>query len=465
MDFGPWLPDLVDVNHEGLTVARNVYSRANGYGPIKAIDPLTTALPRINGGAAFVALNGVTALLGGRDNGLFQFVGGDWDEVYAVASGPWRFAQFGDNVISVNGGETISYDIQSSTAAPLGGTPPAASLVATVRDFVWLAGDPSNRQTLSISGYNDSTEWTPGTNQATEQTFPDGGPIYGLAGGEYGLILQRSSIKRGSYLGDGTVNWQFDEISANIGCIASGSVVQAGRLVGFLSERGFMICDGNDVTPIGNEQVDDTFFKMYSRADLQLMTSAVDPRRFLFMWAMPGSPGRIWIHNWLTKRWSYAELPLGVVFSAFTANVSIDDLDAIYPGGIDTVPVSLDSPQFAGGDPLLLVSDETGIVGPLAGDNLPATLTTAKIELSPGRVTKINNTLPVTDAQTLVVTIVTQERLNGPTLTKSSSDLRASGHMPIRTSGRYSQITMSINDIDFQYAKGIEINPVSAEVR
>jgi hypothetical protein len=53
-------------------------------------------------------------------------------------------------------------------------------------------------------------------------------------------------------------------ISPEVGCMAAGSVCNIGRLIGFLSERGFMMCDGETVTPIGNTKLNDWFFKTYS---------------------------------------------------------------------------------------------------------------------------------------------------------------------------------------------------------
>jgi hypothetical protein len=454
--FGQWAPDLPPYRSEALVTLINALPTPNGYRPLRGPSAITEALaPPFAGGAAYVGSDGTGALLAGNEDGINRYSGG-WNlEVPEASTGRWRFAQFGDLVIAVDGTDPVKYDIIAGSGGDLGGTPPAASLVATVRDFVWLAGDPAAIQTLSISGFNDAEGWTFGTNQATQQPFPDGGAITGLVGGEYGIVFQRGAVKRGTYVG-GEVIWQFDEISSNIGCIAPGSIAQAGRLVFFLSERGFMICDGTDVKPIGNERVDRTFFAAFPRADLDRMYAAVDPRNSLVFWAMPGSPGALYIYNWTLDRWAYGSFDIQGVFAGFSANVSLEGLDILYPGGLETMP-SLDDPAFAGGDPLLLVVTSDGTVNVLLGDNLPATFETAQIEPMGSDYAKITNTRPMTDADEMTISLASRAKQSGEAVVVSTTDVRGIGNMPLRANGRTHQVTLAIDDAEWSYVQGIEL--------
>src|SRR3546814_20317574 len=70
---------------------------------------------------------------------------------------------------------------------------------------------------------------------------------------------------------------------------------------------------------------------------------------------MPGNPGRLWKYNWTLDKWSTADVGVKMVFPGFSANVSLEELDALYPGGLETIPYSLDAPLFAGGEPLFFV--------------------------------------------------------------------------------------------------------------
>lgn len=170
--FGEWRPDvplasLGNVTTQGagniygpqavsLVTASNVMPGPNGYRPVQAVSPITSALAGFNGGGAYVGSNATAALLVGTASGLSRYAG-TWSSVYAGSTpGRWQFAQFGDNVIAVDGGAPVSFSLTAGTAALLGGSPPAAGMVTTVRDFVVLAGDPDNILTLTWSGFNDS---------------------------------------------------------------------------------------------------------------------------------------------------------------------------------------------------------------------------------------------------------------------------------------------------------------------
>lgn len=284
-----------------------------------------------------------------------------------------------------------------------------------------------------------------------------GGEIMGLVGGEYGIILQRNRVTRMQYTGPPT-NFQFDEISANVGCIARGSVAAAGKLSFFLSERGFMKCDGTDVAPIGNERVDRSFFAAYPRADLAGMYAAVDPRNFCVVWAMPGNPGTLYIYNWELDRWSTASLPVAGLFAGFTANVSIDGVDALYPGGLDSVPVSLDDALLAGGDPLLLVATPAGVIGPLAGARLPATLRCPFVEPAPGSRVRVHNATPQTDATAgVLVMIDARARVGDAPSLRLSSDMRANGDVPVLANGRFLGLGLTIDNQSWSYAQGLRL--------
>lgn len=442
--FGPWLPDLAPTEGNVSSVT-NLYPIGNGWSPAGAFSPITPSLGEaFRGGAAFVSSEGVAALLVGSANKLFRYSGGAYSIVLtALSADRWRFSQFGDLVVAVNGGAPVKFDLLTGSGGTLDGNPPASGLVATVRDFVWLAGDPQDRITLSMSAFNNAEGWTNGTDQATFQTFADGGEIMGLAGGEYGLVFQRYAIKRGTYVGGETI-WQFDEISSNIGCMAKGSIAQAGRLVFFLSERGFMVTEGNDVSPIGAEKVDRWLFSNFSRQQIEGLWSAVDPRRTLVLWSLPGTPGPILIYNWQLERWGLLRVNLSGIFSGFTANVSLEAIDTLYPGGIDTVPFSLDDQRFAGGNPLLLVASADNVVGSLSGPSMAASVETADLEPLPGRMTRVREARPVTDAIPGSISIDARRRAGDDERVTVASDVRPSGTVPIRVQGRHMHVTHSV---------------------
>lgn len=458
--FGAWTPDLPPHAHDGLVTATNVYAGPLGYHPVHTFVALTDPLPDAwRGGGTFVGADGSVALLAGTDEELYEYSGGTWTSKIdsLTTTNPWRFAQFGDLVIGTNGGAPIKYDIAAGTAANLGGSPPNSKFIAIVKDFVFVAGDSGANSTVYWSGINNAEQWTVGSNQSDYQQIPDGGAITGLAGGEYGLVFQRGAINRFSYVGSPII-FQRDKISDNIGCISSGSLAQAGRMVFFLSERGFYAFEDGGLKPIGENQINRTFFDFYEMADIEtLMTSAIDPRRSLVMWAMPD---RIWIYNWNLDRWSIIETNVVGVSTGFTSNKSLEDLDTLYPGGIDTIPFSLDDANWRGGSPFLTVINSDNEIGTFDGAGyLVATLEMNRIEFFPGRSARVRKMRLMSDA-TMGVTadLAYAQRLGEQLVDRTTTTMRDSGDMPIRVTGRYiaPKITFA-TDSDWNYAHSLDI--------
>ena len=456
--YGAYEPDKAQHLTDGLKDMANAYPAANGYKPVGAFEPITDPLPaKFNGGAAFVDSNESGTLFAGTTTNLYRYAAGWVSIVDSLAlTNRWQFTQFGDVVIAVNGAATQAVDLIANTAGAVPGAPSATS-VATVRDFVVYGGAAGNAALVQWSGFNDYRKNTPGEDQAGFQPMLDGGDVQGIAGGEYGLIIQRSAVRRMTYTGDQYV-WQFDVIAPEVGAISKGSIAQSGRRVYFLSDRGFMFCDGTDVQPIGVERVDQTFFASYSRAQLDTMYAAIDPRRTTVAWLVPGAPGKLWVYNWTLDRWSIIMLDAVGVFSGFTSSITLEQLNALYPDGLDTIPFSLDSTRFSGGDPLLLLANASNQIGALSGDNLAASFTTPYVEWSDGRGSRVRSIRPLTDATSgMAVTFDCRQRLGDITGLVSRGTLMESGDMPVRASGRYISTKLSVAAAaDWTFVQGFE---------
>lgn len=457
-EFGPYEPDLNLRGGKSLEVLKNAYPVANGYGPVKSFGSITTALASaFRGGTAAIGSDGTAQLLSGTATNLYRWTGTAWSSILgSLSADRWYFDQFGDYVMCANGGNRlIAANLLAGTAAAVG-TAPTASDVATVRDFVVILDPDGDELLVQWSAFNDYTGWTPGTDQSGTQPLLSGGRGVKVVGGEYGLILQKAAIKRMSYVGTPLV-FQFDEISSEIGCMARGSVAKVGRFVFFLSERGFMVCDGESVTPIGAEKVDRTFFNTYSRSDIESIYAAIDPRNSLVMWSMPGNPGTIWAYNWQLRRWTTIEISVLGLFSGFTSNVSLDALDAIY-GNLDSVTVSLDSPVLAGGNPLLLVVNQSSVIGALSGSSLAATFKLPNVEPFPGQRARVRSVRPITDADTVTATVDARLKAGDAENLISAASMRSNGEMPIRANGRYLGTSVVIGSAqDWTFAQGVEM--------
>jgi hypothetical protein len=457
--FPEWLPDPAD---NALTIAQNVFVTAKGYGPVKDFQTVTSALlGPFNGGGAFIDSTGATTLLVATDFAVYKyaqvgdFTGSTWSAVsISGANGQvLRYAQFGDNVLVANGGPLYGFDLLAGTVTTLTDTPSAID-VAQVRDFVMVITTDNKIQWCQ---FNNSTVWTLGANQADVQPILSSSGVR-LIGGEYAILLKKQGIDRISYVGSvNDIIFQFDEISAEVGCMAAGSVCNVGRLIFFLSERGFEMCDGQTVTPIGNEKFNRWFFTKYSRQDIAKIWAAVDPRNSLVLWAMPGTPGTIVAYNWVLSKATTFEIDVTGLLTGYTSDTSLEALDAIY-GNIDAVPISLDSPTLQGGSPILMLADGSNVVGALTGDNLAAILRLENVEPTPGKRSRIRSLRLVSDTTDASATIDARMRAGDSESVRSSAIMRTNGKMPIRANGRYNTLEVTVPaGADWSYIDGCEL--------
>lgn len=443
--YPPYLPDQLP-RENVLTAAVNVLPASNGYRPVRSVaaisDPLSATF---KGGAAFISTGGTAFLIAGTANGLERYTAGTWSTLLTAMSvtDRWRFTQFGDFVIAVNGTDTKQVDLNSGTASDLTDAP-SGNGVAVVGDFVVITQSGGNRLLVSYSAFNDHTKWTPGVDQAGFQPMLTGGELKGIAGGEYGVILQRFRLVRMERTGDAKAPFNFAEITPNFGCASSGSIAQAGRTVFFLSDRGFMALeDGQSLRPIGNEKFDQTFRDTVSQDDYERIWSAVDPKRSIVMWGIPGSSGRIWVYNWVLDRASTIEVPFSGLFTGYEASQTLEQVAATYPN-LDTMPYSLDDPRFQGGDPRLYIVTTDNRVGAFSGPNLQATLTQGWWAPAEPNVARVQALWPVSDATDgITVLIDARQQMGGPLGVRTENDMQASGRVPIRNRGKYLAISVT----------------------
>lgn len=451
--FGELTPDLAaDSKH--LSVAKNCRAIANGYGPLPSFSGVTTSLgAAFVGGGSFIASDASSTMLGATAAKLRKFSGSWSDIISVVTTARWYFAQFGDNIIYANGAQLGKYILTAGTAAVIATSPTNAIDVATVKDFVMCLTADSQ---AIWSGFNDSTFWTAGTNQSDYQPLLDGGTGVRIIGGEYGIILQKNALRRVTYTGQPGTIFQFDVISPEIGCMAAGSVSNVGRLIFFLSERGFELCDGQDVVPISDNKLNEWFFSTFSRQDIGNIWSAIDPRRNEVWWVMPGTPGTAIVYNWVLKRLVTVEQDMAGIISGRTSNTSLDALDAIYTD-LDHVTVSLDDPSLAGGNPLLLLANSSNVLGAMSGTSLAATFQVRNIELAPGKRSRLRSIRPISDATTATAIVDSRMRAGDSEDLNTVATMRTNGKMPLRANGRYHNLTLTIPAATtWSYAQGCE---------
>lgn len=435
IDLPVYAPDQ-SINSGVLTVAENVEPAADGYRPIRDIVTSGDALAEtFNGGGSFKSEDGTAYLLAGTSTKLYRWSSGSWVELLTglTTSSRWKFVSFGNFVIGVNGGTTQVVNLAAGTAGVLAGAPTGTD-ITVVGDYVVITGADGNKKMVQWSAFNDHTEWTPGVNQAGFQPMLTGDEIMGIAGGEFGVILQRTRLVRMSRTGNADAPFQFDEITPNVGCASRGSISYAGRSVFFRSDRGFMSCeDGQLPVPFGNEIIDKTFASEVPRDEWERLYCTIDPERSVARWCLPGSPGKQWLYNWSLQRFGIAKYPFEAVFSGFTSSTDADNTGI---ANIDADTRTTDDPGFSGGNPSLYVIKD-GKLGTESGPTLQAVLWLGFKRLPSALVQRLNSLFLEGDMTAATVVLDHRQRLGDPENLKTADSMRPSGRIPIRVAGKY----------------------------
>lgn len=478
--LGEWLPDQPALGNPGATVAKNVVPAAKGYRAVKD----TAYIDNTGTGAALVGAYAAKTpsasfLFAGSAAALWRYdsATADYDDVsngsatYSAITA-WRFTTFGNDVIAA-GGDGVplqAFDLTSSTDfADLGGSPPAARFVATVRDFV-MAGyvtysSSTHPRRLYWSALDNQDGWTIGTDLSDIQDLPDAGVITGLHGGEDATILLERGIYKGYFTGDANTVWQFDRISVDRGCPYAGASAQIGNAIFFPSEDGFYQLVGTTLTPIGDEKVDEWFADRFDIDKKSNLTCAVDPIRKLVAWAFTstestdGENDTTLFYHYALKRWSYARLRADLLFPLYQPGVTLEGLDAI-SGSIDALEISLDDPSLAGGE-FSFAATVGDRIATFSGQPLEGTVETA--EQGEQRNVLVRRVYPLTDGAAsgdIEVRIGTRQSQQDSVTWGDTATMVSAGWCPTRAAGRYHRIRIAVSGETWSQIHGVDVDAV-----
>lgn len=493
-------PDLPANNAQGASAnIVNLFPRTKeSWGPVGTLSQFSS------GGLASQCLGATIAIDSGGNNyafagdaaKLYELAPGNsaFSNVsktggYAVASGErWFFTQYGQRVLAAAQGQNLqSFTLGSSTAfADLAAAAPQARYITTIKDWVMVANtfDGTNGeqpQRVQWCAIDDPTTW-PAAGSTTEaqllagsQVIPgEQGWIQGVVGNlgnADGAVFFERAIWRVVYQGSPTV-FGFYPAQGALGTPAPKSLAQRGALVYYLGEDGFYAFDGSNSVPIGVDRVDKTFWDNVNSSYLANVIGAVDPINRLVMWLYPsssssnGMPDSLLVYNYVLNKWGFAQINAEYIFRAITQGYSLESLDS-YAGGIynlDTLPFSLDSRVWTGGQILMGAFTSSHQLAYFTGS--PANATADTVEIEPfsdtGRRAFLSTTRPLIDGGAPTVQIGTRTRLlDTPSFTTPSS-INTNGECPVRAEGRYLRARIQTSG-SFTHLQGIEA-PDSAVV-
>ena len=375
--LGEWTPDMpstTGTESTGLSDALNVYPNNVGYSPFPTVVAVSPEADQT-----------LTSVYAGKENALVQVFAGSDQKLYNVysESSPvtaraltysgdvevsdvsrestpysispeaWHFEQFGKRVLAVKNNNIIQeWTIGSSVKFKDLTQAPTAKCMTIVRDFVVAgnidAGDAPNL--VKWSDLNNEENWTPSPqSQADSQYIADGGAIQNITGGEIGIIFLENAVYRMSYVGS-PLFFQFDKIST-VGCFEGKSCIEDNGISYYLSNDGFYQTDGNAVTAIGTNKVDEWFLANANLKELVTMSTTVHPTYKLVIWNYEDNFGKRQnlIYHIESGRWSRTETIANSVGNVATMGTDLERLGVLYPKLDTDVPAPLDDRIFMGG--------------------------------------------------------------------------------------------------------------------
>ena len=450
INFGPWVPDQPSFGNTCI-IAQNVYPVRGGYEPFSGINAVSDALVAAPLGCiSFRRTTGARETFVGTLANLYRLNGTTWTDVTNAGGFSnatfWRFAIYGERLIATNGIDNPqAFDLASDSVFADLPNAPVHRYPIVIRDTLVAVDvqDGSGKQ-VKWSAVNDSEDWT-ATSGGGEQSFPDGGPIVGGTGGEFGVILQDSGLTRMTFVG-GDLRFTFDKIEGSIGCSDANSIVAYKGITFYLSEEGFQSFDGAESVNISDEQISDAFFNEFganrvtdtnetrvtSTAETRIINKgdvvrgALDTRKSCVTWSYPAAGvNKIIIFNYRLNQWSEATQEVACLHASL---------------------------QTTG--PILAGFDATHKLSLFNGTALTAVLSTGDLQLFPDRRAGLSSARGLIDAAH-DITVTKKGALSdaGSTVVGSSN---TNGKCSIRADARYMRFSLSQTAV-FTEITGIEV--------
>lgn len=493
--FGEYLPDLPPLNNPGnagvtSTTYPNCIPMADGYEPFAsaAVFSTNTIDARPQGAGAFRDQDGTVFNFVGNDSKLYSFSGTTFTDKskaggYSTGSDErWEFTQYGRTVYATNFTDNIQAFTMGTSAlfADLAGSPPNARYMSVVKDFLVLGNlDTGTSRVQWGPQGNPAGTW--GTDQATGADYQDLDTTYGwvkqVVGGEYGIIFQERAIVRMTYVG-APLWFQFDEVEAERGTQAPGSVVKKGNIIYYIgTDLKFYAFNGSQSISIGVNKVDKTFQNDVDTDYLHRIFSVAHPTLPLIIWGYPSNGGpinRLMVYNYAVNRFTIISLSASVgdsspdvssveaMYIAFVGGFTLDQLDSVN-SNLDALPYSLDSNLWTGGQLKLAAFDDNGggtySLVYFDSDPYNATLGTKEIQPHPGRRTLLLEVRPHVEGYVSFPLNVKYRNSTADGASESSAGAftpNAAGYCKMRLNSTLFKFNATLNG-GFDHAKGIEI--------
>jgi hypothetical protein len=485
--FAQFAPDQPPIGASTRHVLNVVPKTPASYGPVYELEERGNSLSATCQGAnAFRStIDGAAVNFAGDATNLYSWDGAAWSDVsgatYATPTdGGWEFAQFNNTVIATNGVDTMqqwsigtsaAFATMVSTSASTDASPLARYIATMDKGFLFAGYLSTNRAAVRWSEQFNYKSWRTGTNQSDEQELQDNGAVTGLVGGQDVIVFQQHGINLFQYTGDATLPFQNNLVAADRGCMAPGSLATLERTSFFWDADGFYRIDnGQVVSPIGQQRVDETFGADVNPSFLYKIRSAIDHDNKIYYVSYPsrnsqlGVPDSILVYNFAIDRWAKLGFGADVLWNMYASlGVTLEGLDAIYPD-LDAMGPSLDSEIFQS-SPIKTFAAFTSApkLAFFEGDALEAVIDTVEAETNPFGQAEIDRIIPYIDGGTIACLLGRRNRLNDAMTFSAQSSQDQFGDIYFREpAARFHRARVVWTPGDGTHAQGIEFQPIPA---
>ncbi len=379
----------------------------------------------------------------------------------------WNFAQFGDNIIGASRGADVAqrFLIGTDSAFDDLDNAPAGDVVFRIREHLWIC----NGREANWSGFNNITQWEPdlATQAGATTVGQDNGLIVAGIGGEQGAIFQERGIVRVTYTG-ASAPWNLDEVEGGRGAFGPRAVCRWGRGAFAASEGGIYFWNGQDIDPIGQDQVDKTFSSNLNYAYRSRVCVELDTDLKCLMVSYPSGsasyPNKQLIYSFTDRRWTNDDMDLPMLFNMPREGVTMDDaqgiIDLFGSANMDElVGVSMDDPAWRESRRSWAGANLNREVVTFTGTTRPATIETGQFEPNPGGQTYVSEIKPLIDATPGMVTaelLVREQRMDEAEILMDEAAMNEYGTCDLRGEARFMRARLKVAaGADWTEATGI----------
>lgn len=467
--FVGFLPDADEHMAGVLTDCEMMLPSMKGYKGAPSFVSVTDALAAECRGAAYVVkLDNSTRLFAGTQTKLYELSDTAWGDVSRVgdyvgaADSVWRYAQFGDVTLAVNGTDEFQYSNGSGDFADLSGAPKAA-VIETIAGFVMVGNyndGSSVPDGIKWSAYLDYSDWAPdlATQAGDLRLLDTPGEVRGLKRlGQYAVAYKEQSM----YLGvnnEPPVLWGFTLVSGEIGAVSHESVVSIETAHFFISRTDIFMFDGARPVPIG-DGIREWFFSDVNSDYISKVRGIHDKNNAQILWYYPStqSSGELdscIVYNYRTRKWGRANRTIEVPLEYLTGALTYAGLEAAYPT-YDVIPsVSYGSPFWTTSSQNMAVFNNSHVLGTLNGGSTASSVTTGAIG-DDAQMTMISRVQPRLLNDPDSGSMTNYYRLtDGATYTTDTTSTLSSGRFDVLREARWHKFKM-------EFAGDVELNGAS----